>query len=424
MTYEEAIKYIHSICWKGSVPGLERIEELCGRLGDPQNGMRFIHVTGTNGKGSTCAMTESILRHAGYKTGLFVSPYVRYFNERIQINGIPVSGELLAKATEAVKKHADEMKDSPTEFELLSAIAFLIFKWEACDIVVLEVGMGGRLDSTNIIKDPILSVITGVSLDHTAILGNTREEIAREKAGIIKPHRPVLYGGNETEPVADVIKKRAAELSSDVYFCDKSETIIESANLSGSVITLGTHKSIKIPLLGLYQTENASRVLRIIDVLRELGLNISEEALRNGMANVRWRARFEKLSASPLVIYDGSHNPEGIDAAVKTIKHYFGSEKVNLLTGVMADKDYTKMASELAPLADTVYTVTPANPRSLSSAELAKTYRVYGASAVDCGKVENGFKTASDDSKKREKALICLGSLYMYSEVCDAAGIE
>lgn len=424
MTYEEAIKYIHSVCWKGSVPGLERIRELCERLGDPQDGMKFIHVTGTNGKGSTCAMTESVLRHAGYKTGLFVSPYVRHFNERIQINGSPVSNELLAEATEAVKEHADEMKDAPTEFELLSAIAFLIFKHEACDIVVLEVGMGGRLDSTNIIKDPVLSVITGVSLDHTSVLGSTREDIAAEKAGIIKPRCPVLYGDVHDDSVAEIISKRAAELSCRAYFCDKNEITVERAELNGSVITVGSHKSVKIPLLGLYQTENAARVLKIVDILRDRGFDISEEALRNGMASVRWRARFEKLSESPLVIYDGSHNPEGIDAAVRTIKHYFGSERVNVLTGVMADKDYTDMARELAPLADKVYAVTPSNPRSLSSDILAETYRRCHADAFDCGSVESGYKAALKDSKERGKALICLGSLYMYSEVCDAAGIE
>lgn len=423
MTYKEAVEYIHSVSWKGSVPGLERITELCSRLGNPQDGLKYIHVTGTNGKGSACAMTESVLRHAGYKTGLFISPYIRFFNERIQIGGIPVSEDILAKATEEVKKHAEQMAESPTEFELLSAIAFLIFKWEKCEIVVLEVGMGGRLDSTNVIKDPVLSVITGISLDHTAILGDTVEKIAKEKAGIIKEGCPVLYGDRNEGSAAEVIRKKATETNSKIYFCDKSEIIIEKADLDGAVITVGTHKSIKIPLLGLYQTENAARVLKIIDILRDCGFDISEKSLRKGMENVRWQARFEKLFKEPLVLYDGSHNPEGIDAAVKTISYYFGNEKINILTGVMADKDYPEMAKKLAPLADTVYTVTPKVPRSLSSAVLAEVYASNGAKSVDCGTVENGYKTAFEDSKKRNKALICLGSLYMYSEVCDAAGV-
>ncbi len=423
MNAKEAIEYIHSIGWQKSKPGLTRITELCEKLGNPQNGLKFIHVTGTNGKGSTCAMTESILRHAGYKTGLFISPYIRFFNERIQISGVPVSDETLSRATEEVKKHAEQMSEYPTEFELLSAIAFLIFKWEKCEIIVLEVGMGGRLDSTNVIKDPVLSVITGVSLDHTAILGDTVEKIAEEKAGIIKPSCPVLYGDKDEGSVAKIIKKKAIENGSPIYFCDKSEIIVEKADLDGSVITLGSHKSVKIPLLGLYQTENAARVLKIIDILRDCGFDISDKALRNGLQNVRWQARFEKLCASPLVLYDGSHNPEGIDAAVKTLSYYFGNEKINILTGVMSDKDYSEMAKKLAPFADNVYTVTPNTPRSLSSKELSEIYRIYGANAIDCGTVENGYKTAFEDSKKHNKALVCLGSLYMYSEVCDAAGI-
>lgn len=423
MNAKEAIEYIHSIGWQRAKPGLTRITDLCERLGNPQDGLKFIHVTGTNGKGSTCAMTESILRHAGYKTGLFISPYIRFFNERIQIGGVPVSDVLLAKATEEVKKHAEQMTESPTEFELLSAIAFLIFKWEKCDIVVLEVGMGGRLDSTNVIKAPVLSVITGVSLDHTAILGDTVEKIAAEKAGIIKPFCPVLYGDKNEGSVAEIIRKKAEESNSPIYFCDKSEIEVEKADLDGSVITLGTHKSVKIPLLGLYQTENAARVLKIIDILNICGLYISEKAVRNGMEAVRWQARFEKLSASPLVLYDGSHNPEGIDAAVKALSHYFGNEKINILTGVMSDKDYSEMAKKLAPFADKVYTVTPNTPRSLPSTELADVYRTHGAKSVDCGTVENGYKTAFEDSKKRNKALVCLGSLYMYSEVCDAMEI-
>lgn len=423
MNANEAIEYIHSIGWQRSKPCLDRIAELCKRLGDPQEGLKFIHVTGTNGKGSTCAMTESVLRHAGYKTGLFISPYIRHFNERIQVCGSPISNELLAKATETVKAEAEKMQDSPTEFELLSAIAFLVFKWEACEIVVLEVGMGGRLDSTNIISAPVLSVITGVSLDHTAILGSTAEEIAREKAGIIKPHCPVLYGDCSDGSVAEIINQKAAELSSDIYFCDKSEIVIEKADLNGSLISFGSHKSVKIPLLGLYQTENAARVLKIADILRERGFAISERALRDGIASVRWPARFEKLFEEPLVLYDGSHNPEGIDAAVRTVKHYFGNEKINILTGVMADKDYSEMAKKIAPLTDTVYTVTPSNPRALSDTELAKIYRACGARAVECGSVDNGFKAAFSDTKESKKALLCLGSLYMYSEVCDAAGI-
>ena len=423
LNYTDTLKYIHSVSWLGSRPGLERITELCERLGNPQDCLSFVHVTGTNGKGSTCSMTESILRHAGYKTGLFTSPYVRFFNERIAINGKPVSDELLCRATEIVKKHADEMQESPTEFELITAIALVIFKMEKCDAVIFEVGMGGRLDSTNVIKHSLASVVTGVSLDHTAVLGNSVEAIAREKAGIIKTGCPVLYGGKDFECGGDaftVISSAAREKNAPFTYCDYTQLKIKKTDLSGSVFDYKNYKDISLSLLGLYQPENAVKAIEVAEILRVRGFKISDRDIYEGLKSARWPARFEKLSENPLVIYDGSHNPEGIEAAAKALSHYFGQEKVNLLTGVMADKDYSAMAKQLSPFAKKVFTVTPDNPRSLKASSLAALYNCLGVSSEGFDSVYEGFSAAYTDSKESGVPLVCLGSLYMYCEVAEA----
>ena len=431
MTYNEALEYIHSVCWKGSRPGLERITELCKKLGDPQKDMKFVHVTGTNGKGSTCAMTEIILRKSGYKTGLFTSPYVRYFNERMAVNGKSISDEMLADITEYVKPYAESMEDKPTEFELITAIAFEYFKRENCDVVVLEVGMGGRLDSTNIIENPLVSVITGISLDHIGFLGDTEEKIAAEKAGIIKNGCPVVYGGrdfgnealtkNGEKTPFSVIKEKANELDCAFTYCDYGALNIKKCDLDGAVFDYKTRKDVHIPLLGLYQPQNAAKALETVDALIAGGLNITEDAVRQGLSEVKWSARFEKLSLNPLVLYDGSHNPEGIAEAERTLKFYFGDKKVNILTGVMADKDYSDMAAKLAPLANKVFTVTPDNPRSLDSRELAKVYEGFGVTSSAFQTVEYGYKIALADSEASGVPIVCLGSLYMYAEVAEAA---
>lgn len=425
MNYNEAIEYIHSVSWKGSIPGLERISELCEKLGNPQNDMRFVHITGTNGKGSTCSMTESIIRHSGYKTGLFTSPYVSHFNERMMINGLPVSNEKLARITSYVKPFADSMKDKPTEFELITAIAFLLFKEEKCDIVVLEVGMGGRLDSTNIIKDPILSVITGVSLDHTAFLGDTVQKIAYEKAGIIKQGRDILYCGedlliNEQDSVFEIIKKHACELGSALHTCDYKALRIKEMTLDHTVFDYGKYNDLQISLLGTYQPLNAVKAVEICEILCKKGFDISEKALREGLKSSIWPARFEKLSSEPTVIYDGGHNREGVEVAIKSIVKYFGNEKINLLTGVMADKDYHEMAKNLSPHVNKVYAVTPDNPRSLSAKTLADLYKDMGHTAESFEDIYEAFSSAVNESKKTGVPLICLGSLYMYAEVIEA----
>ncbi len=417
MTYNEALNYIHSVSWTFCKPGLSRIEALCHSLGDPQKSMKFIHVAGTNGKGSFSAMLDSILREAGYKTGLFTSPYIKEFNERIRYCGENISNEELAQITEYVRPFADAMQDKPTEFELITAIGFEFFKRHNCDIVILEAGMGGRLDSTNIIDSAVLSVITGISLEHTDFLGDTVEKIAAEKAGIIKEGCPVLFGG---EGIAeDVISARAAELFSPYYKVDRSVLGNISSTLNGTSFDFGERRGLCLSLLGLYQPQNAANVLTAIDILKSEGYCIPEMAIYKGLEKAEWHARFEIIKREPLVIFDGAHNPEGIEVATKSVKHYFGDRKVVILTGVMRDKDYRYIAGRLAEIAVSAYTVTPDNPRALDADEYAKVLSEKGVLAKGMATVTEALECAICDAHERESALVCLGSLYMYKEITD-----
>ncbi len=416
MNYQQSLEYIHSINWCFCKPGLERIETLCGLLGNPQNSLKFIHVAGTNGKGSFCSMLSSILCQAGLKVGLFTSPYIRFFNERMCIGGQPISDEELAEITTYVRPFAESMEDKPTEFELITAIGFEYFKRNKCDVVVLEAGMGGRLDSTNIIRNPLLSVITGIALDHTAFLGDTVEKIAAEKAGIIKDGAPVLFGGEDTVAEA-VIRAAAEQKSSPIFTVDYSKLTVKKATLEGSVFDFEDRRDIEIKLLGAYQPRNASSVLKAVDILRKNGLNIPEKSVREGLVNARWIGRFEILAREPLTIFDGAHNPQGIDSAVESIKMYFENEKVYILTGVLKDKDYEYIALRLSEIADRAFTLTPDNPRALDGKEYAEVLCRNGVLAEGFDKLNDAYNTAKNEAKKNGKALVCLGSLYTYSEL-------
>lgn len=419
MNYTEAIEYIHSVNWTFCKPGLERVRELCHALGDPQDSLKFIHVSGTNGKGSFCAMTDSILRSAGYKVGLFTSPYIVDFNERMRINGENISDSELCELVDIIKPIADKMTDKPTEFELITALAFLYFARNKCDVVVLECGLGGRLDATNIIKTPILSVITGIALDHTAILGDTVEKIAAEKAGIIKRDVPVLWCGKD-ENAEQVIQNKANEIGAPMLCVDRSTLNVIETSLDGTLFDYNGRENIHLSLLGTYQPENATNCLTAIDILTKMGYNIPENAVREGLKNVKWQARFEVINKSPLVIADGGHNPEGIDAAVKSVKQYFGDEKVGIITGVMADKDYNYMADRIASVAEKVFCLTPDNPRALSATEYAKVFANKGISSVACDSVSAAVDAALKWAEENKKPIISLGSLYMYCEVAKA----
>jgi dihydrofolate synthase/folylpolyglutamate synthase len=330
-----------------------------------------------------------------------------------------ITNEELAEITEYVKPCADSMKDKPTEFELITAIGFEYFKRHKCDFVILEAGMGGRLDSTNIIDSSLLSVITGISLDHTAFLGNTLEEIAREKAGIIKCGCPVLYGGDDIS-VKKVIKGVAEQKRSKLYNTSLEQLKNLSFSLEGTTFDYKARKNIKLSLLGSYQPQNAANVLEAIEILTSYGIDIPEKAIYDGLTEVRWRARFEILTRTPLVIYDGAHNPQGIDAAIDSIKLYFGDEKVAILSGVMKDKDYAYIARKLSSVAKRAFAVTPDNPRALEASLYAQELNATGIEATHYDTLDIALTDAIEYAIGTNTPLICLGSLYMYSELTEA----
>lgn len=418
MNIQETMEYIHAVGSLGSRPGLSRIEELCRRLGDPQEGLRFIHVGGTNGKGSVSAMLSSVLKAAGYRVGLYTSPYLYDFRERMQIGGEPIREEALCAIMDRVKAEADKMDDRPTEFELITAAAFLWFKNEGADPVILEVGLGGRLDATNIIKKSLLSLITGISLDHTSILGDNEEAIAKEKAGIFKESCPAVIG--EVSPaVKKALSAAAREKGTPLSFLDLSSLRVKKATKEG--IRFRFEKGeYSIPFAASYQPKNASLVLKAINALKKGGLLISDEAIKGGLSTVYWPGRFEYFSRTPDVVYDGSHNPEGVTATVETIKRLYRGKKILLITGVMADKDYTAIVRSLAPLTETVFTVTPDNPRSLSADALCAAYRKKGAAALPRPSVKDALKETAPLAKAFGRPIFILGSLYLYKEAKDA----
>ena len=416
MNYDQALQYIHSISWTFTKPGLERIGELCQRLGDPQKDLKFIHVVGTNGKGSFCSMLDSVLRHASYNVGLFTSPYIKEFTERIRVGGENIPKETLAEIVSYIAPIADQMEDKPTEFELITAIGLEYFKRCGCEVVVLEAGMGGRLDSTNIIESSLLSVITGISLDHTAYLGNTVEKIAAEKAGVIKQGGVALYCGNDERAEA-VIREKADRMGAAFLRADKSGLAIKRCDLDGCVFDFGNWADVELCLLGLYQPENAANVLCAVEELRRQGMEIPDRAVYEGLKAARWPARFERLAKEPLIIFDGAHNPEGIDAAVQSVKHYFGDQRVAVLTGVMRDKDYDYVAARLSEIAKRAFCLKPDNPRALDAAEYARVLTDRGVEASAHESVEAAFEQARVFALEQGCALVCLGSLYMYEQV-------
>ena len=351
MTAHDAINYIEGCTWSRTRLGLGRTRELLSKLGNPQKKLRFIHVAGTNGKGSTCAMLASVMQKAGYKTALYTSPYICRFNERMQINGAEIPDDMLAELTERVKPIAEGMADHPSQFELVTAIAMLYFLEEKCDIVVLEVGLGGALDSTNAIDRPECAVITTIGLEHTEYLGHTLPEIASAKAGIIKPGCDVVCYRNVPE-VEEVFERTCRENNARLVKADFDSIRPISHSLSGQSFAWRNYASLRLPLLGAHQLRNAAVVLETLEVMRKKGWNISDEAVVSGLAETKWPVRFEVLRAEPPVVIDGAHNPECAEALAANLREYLPGEKCVFLMGVLADKDYRQMLASLAPYAE------------------------------------------------------------------------
>ena len=417
MTYQEALAYIHAVHWQGHKPGLARTRALLAALGDPHKQLRFVHVAGTNGKGSTAAMLDSCLRCAGYKVGLFTSPYIIRFNERIQVNGAPIPDGDLVRLVEQVRPAAAAMADVPTEFELITALGMLYFAQQRCDIVVLEVGLGGALDSTNVIDPPECAVITALGMDHVKELGPTLADIAAAKAGIIKPGSPVVsYGG---APEADrVIAAAAAAQNAPLTVADFSKLTLRAAGLDGQTFDYDGLVGLTLPLLAGYQPRNAAVAIEALRALRGRGWQVPDSAIRQGLAQVRWPGRFELLRREPPFLLDGSHNAHGMRATVESLRARFPGEKFVFLVSIMADKDAGEMLRLLLPLAKAFVTVTAPSPRAIPAAELAARIEALGGRAEPADTIPAAV--ARTDALAAGGPAAALGTLYFSGEVREA----
>ena len=417
MNYEEALEYIHAVQWAGHKPGLSRTRTLLAALGDPHKTLKFVHVAGTNGKGSTAAMLASCLQAAGYRVGLFTSPFINRFNERIQINGEQIPDEALVQLVERVRPAADAMTDIPTEFEIITALGMLWFAEQKCDIVVLEVGLGGTLDSTNVIDPPECAIITALGMDHVKELGPTIADIAAAKAGILKPGSPaVSYGG---VPEADaVIARVAKEQHAPLTVVDFHKLRCDGGDLDEVTFDFDGLNGVRLPLIGSYQPKNAATAITTLRVLREKGWNIPEEAIRKGLETVRWPGRFELLRHSPAFLLDGSHNAHGMRATVQSLQDRFPGEKFVFLISIMADKDVSEMLALLEPLARQFVTVAAHTPRATPAETLAAQIRAAGFRAEAAPSIEAGVARALELGG--EGPVCALGTLYFSGDVRQA----
>ncbi|MBP7174933.1 MAG: bifunctional folylpolyglutamate synthase/dihydrofolate synthase [Thermoclostridium sp.] len=419
MDYQQAIDYIHSLEQFGSKPGLERIRALTQRLGNPQDRLKFIHIAGTNGKGSTAAFIASVTSAAGYRTGRYTSPFIVRFNERINLDGKDISDEELAEYVTRVKGVIDEMisqgLEHPTEFEVITALAFLYYYEKKCDLVILEVGLGGRFDATNIIAAALVSVITKIEMDHMAILGDTLAKIAYEKAGIIKDNGRVVTYPQE-QSALDTIEQVCNNQKATLYRVNPAELIdvkLKKGRLSFIHPRLG---SFKTPIVGVHQVYNAAVALKTIEVLVEMGYSLPDEKVRMGFQNASWPGRFELLQTHPDFYIDGGHNPDGIRSFVETFKAIYPGRKAIIIFGVMRDKEYETMVAELSEIASRFIAVTPCTPRALPAENLAQVMVKY------CQFVEISvtIKEAVEKSLKLSSAddiIASLGSLYYIGQV-------
>ena len=384
-------------------------------MGHPERKCKFVHVAGTNGKGSTCAMLASIFQAAGYKTGLYTSPFIVEFGERIQVNGQMISNDDICALTEYVKPFAESIFEQPTEFEMVTAIGFEYFARQQCDIVVCEVGMGGEFDATNVILPPEVAILCNIGLDHTEVLGDTLEKIAATKSGIIKPGcDAVIY--REQPSVEAVFEERCKKVGAKLHKANFDSIRLRSHGLEGQVFDCDGYEALELPLLGDHQLHNAAVVLTAVDALRGRGWKLPEEAVRKGLKDVKWPGRFELLRKDPLFIIDGGHNPQCIEALVKNIDDYLAGRPLTVLTGVLGDKDFHCMYANVAPFAKEFITVTPGNPRALDAKDLAKYLATFGKPVTPCETVADGVKLAVEHAGK-DGVVLCYGSLYMLGDV-------
>ena len=402
-------------------PGLERITAFCRHIGNPQRNFFTIHVAGTNGKGSVAHIIASVLQQAGYRTGLFTSPHLYRFNERFQVNGAPIPDAALDRLAERVLAAADTLPEHPTEFELMTAIGFLWFAEAGCDLVVVEVGLGGRLDSTNVIPAPEAAVITNIGLEHTQELGGTLTLIAREKSGILKPGcRAVLY--RQSDEVTQVIQSVCRQLDIPLRQTDPQELEVLSSGLEGQDFRYRGRGPYRLSLLGSYQLSNAITALEVVQALRDAGWTIPEEAAARGLAAAQWPGRLELARRSPDFIVDGGHNPQCVDALAAALESLYPGRKLIFLSGVLADKDWHSMFRRVLPLAKAFVAVTPDSPRALPAAELAAWLAQFSIPVSVQETLDQGVDTALALAGP-EDVICAWGSLYSVGEIRHHLGL-
>jgi dihydrofolate synthase/folylpolyglutamate synthase len=428
MTYEEAREFIEQSNQYGSKLGLESVTELLSRLGNPQDKVKVIHVAGTNGKGSTTAYITSILATEGYKVGRYISPAVFNYRERIQIskrepgkityNTEYISKQGVSDAISVIKTVCNAMvKDGwyhPTTFELETAMAFLYFSWQEVDFAVVEVGLGGRLDATNVMMKPVCCVITSISMDHMQFLGDTLDSIAREKAGIIRASVPIITCNKKPE-IIQVLSEEAELKSAPIFLVDADEARMIKFT-PGETIFEYHGQEYEIALLGMHQITNAILALSVIEVLLQQGHRVNRLSILDGLRSTEWSGRFEIIAKNPLVIIDGAHNEDAALRLAETVRAYFADRRVIYIMGVFADKDYRRILELTAPLADTIITLTPNNSRALSSADLALVAQKYCPAVFDAKTTEQAVCMAYEMSKE-EDVIIAFGSLSFLGEL-------
>lgn len=375
MTYESALKYIDSLKACGIIPGLDSIRRLCGKLDNPQDSLKFVHIAGTNGKGSTLAYVSTVLKCAGYRVGRYISPTIFEYRERIQVNEKPISKAALCEGLDIIKNACQEITaegfPQPTPFEVETALAFWYFQKKKCDIVVLETGMGGLQDATNIINTTITAVITSVSMDHMQFLGNSLKDIAVQKAGIIKPGcRTVVL--RQKEEVMRAVEQRAAECGTELTAADPLCASSVKYGVLRQTFSYKGYKKLEIGLAGRFQIDNCVLAVEVAESLKMSGFKISDEALYKGLKETRWPGRFNVINKKPLFIVDGAHNEDAAQKLADSIEFYFTNKRIIYIMGILKDKDYGKIIALTEKYADEIITVTPPdNPRAMSAYELA-----------------------------------------------------
>lgn len=413
MSYQETMEYVDSLQVYGSVPGLTNIRNLCEKLGNPQKDLKFVHIAGTNGKGSVLCLVSEVLKEAGYVTGRYVSPTIFDYRERIQINGRMITKKdlciYMTRLKEVCLQLTEEGKAHPTPFEIETALAFLYFKEKNCDIVVLETGMGGELDATNIIENTLVSVFVSISLDHMKFLGNTLKEIAAVKSGIIKKGC-IAVTVRQVPEVMEVLENKCRKMGVQLTVADPEKATGIVSRAGKQKFTYGSRKEVTISLMGKYQIDNAVTALETLDALSGKGFAVSEKVLYRGFLKAVWPGRFELLSKKPVFIADGAHNRDGAKRLADSVRFYFTNKRIIYIMGILRDKEQEEIIRQTCPFAEQILTVPTSGSRGLSSYELACEVKKFHSSVTALDSVEEAVELSFLMADK-DTVIIAFGSL-------------